>query len=157
MNELVTPIGTLTLRANEQGLQRIEFENSRKDVVFPGTSVSPITKAILQDAKRQLEEFFARKRKFFDLPLNYEGTEFQKSVWKELIKIPYGETVFYKDIAQKIGNFRAARAVGLANNKNQIPIIIPCHRVIGSNKSLKGYASGLKIKKWLLEHETISI
>ena len=108
---------------------------------------------LLLEAKRQLKEYFEGKRKLFDLPLKQEGTEFQKKVWDALEKIPYGETRTYKEVAKMVGNEKAARAVGMANNKNNIPIIIPCHRVIGSNGKLVGYALGLEMKKYLLDLE----
>lgn len=102
---------------------------------------------------KQLEEYFEGKRKSFDIPIKITGTDFQKRVLKELLKIPYGETVTYKDIAKLIGNEKASRAVGMANNKNKIMFIIPCHRVIGKNGNLTGYAGGLNLKKQLLEIE----
>lgn len=102
---------------------------------------------------KQLEEYFKGDRKYFDLPLNPKGTEFQKQVWSQLIKIPYGKTKSYKEIAISIGKLKGYRAIGNANNKNPIAIIIPCHRVIGSNNKLTGYAGGLVIKQFLLEHE----
>ena len=110
------------------------------------------TKLLLK-AKKELEEYFEGKRKEFDLPLEQEGTEFQKKVWEALERIPYGETRTYKDVAKMVGNEKASRAVGMANNKNSIPIIIPCHRVIGSNGKLVGYALGLDMKKYLLDLE----
>lgn len=109
---------------------------------------------LLVKAKNELEEYFDGKRKEFDLPLKQEGTEFQKKVWNALSKIPYGETRTYKEIAKMIGNEKASRAVGMANNKNNIPIIIPCHRVIGSNGKLVGYALGLDMKQYLLDLES---
>ena len=108
---------------------------------------------LLKKASEQINEYFSGKRETFDLPLNPEGTEFMKKVWKQLLNIPYGETKTYKQIATEIGNEKAARAVGMANNKNPIPIIIPCHRVIGSNKKLVGYALGLDVKGKLLKLE----
>ena len=102
----------------------------------------------------QLDEYFAGKRKVFDIPLNLCGTKYQKKVWNVLTTIPYGETRSYKDIAAITGNKKASRAVGGANNKNQIAIRVPCHRVIGANGKLTGYAGGLDKKKWLLEHES---
>ena len=108
---------------------------------------------LLKKAAEQINEYFSGKRETFDLPLNPEGTEFMKKVWKQLLNIPYGETKTYKQIATEIGNEKAARAVGMANNKNPIPIIIPCHRVIGSNKKLVGYALGLDVKEKLLKLE----
>ena len=108
---------------------------------------------LLLEAKKELEEYFEGKRKEFDLPLEQEGTEFQKRVWNALEKIPYGETRTYKEVAKMIGNEKASRAVGMANNKNNTPIIVPCHRVIGSNGKLVGYALGLDMKKYLLDLE----
>ncbi|MDE6659229.1 MAG: methylated-DNA--[protein]-cysteine S-methyltransferase [Eubacterium sp.] len=109
--------------------------------------------AITQQAIQQLEEYFSGARKNFDLPLEMNGTEFQLKVWNELCNIPYGETRSYKDIAEKIGNPKAVRAVGGANNKNKLMIIVPCHRVIGADGSLTGYAGGMDAKKKLIELE----
>lgn len=109
---------------------------------------------LLVKAKNELEEYFEGKRKEFDLPLKQEGTEFQKKVWNALSKIPYGEKRTYKEIAKMIGNEKASRAVGMANNKNNIPIIIPCHRVVGSNGKLVGYVLGLDMKQYLLNLES---
>lgn len=108
---------------------------------------------VLQEAARQLEQYFAGELQEFDLPLAPEGTEFRKDVWNALCDVPYGRTASYKDIATAVGNDKASRAVGLANNKNPIPIIVPCHRVIGSDGQLVGYAGGLDLKKQLLELE----
>lgn len=112
---------------------------------------------LIKDTKIQLTEYFEGKRKDFDLPLSLYGTDFQKSVWKALEEIPYGQTCSYKDIAIKIGKPKAARAVGMANNRNPISIIIPCHRVIGHNGSLIGYGGGLSMKKVLLNLEQANI
>ena len=109
---------------------------------------------VLRQAALQLEEYFQGKRKTFSLDLAPEGTDFMKKVWKELSNIPYGQTVCYKDIAIAIGNEKACRAVGMANNRNPIPIFIPCHRVIGKNGALVGYSSGVDIKVKLLELES---
>ncbi|WP_346933715.1 methylated-DNA--[protein]-cysteine S-methyltransferase [Clostridium sp.] len=108
---------------------------------------------ILKEAIKQLDEYFNGTRRDFDIECEVQGTEFQKNAWKALMKIPYGETWSYKQQAIQIGNEKATRAVGNANSKNLISIIIPCHRVIGANKSLTGYAGGLNRKQWLLEHE----
>jgi methylated-DNA-[protein]-cysteine S-methyltransferase len=108
---------------------------------------------LLNRAAKQLEEYFAGKRKAFDLTLAPKGTDFQRAVWNELIKIPYGETKSYGEIAKAVGNPKAARAVGMANNRNPISIIIPCHRVIGASGDLVGYGGGLHIKAALIEHE----
>ncbi|MEG0919389.1 MAG: methylated-DNA--[protein]-cysteine S-methyltransferase [Anaerovoracaceae bacterium] len=138
------------------GFVKIEEEN-QKIIRLTILDTKPINMGkpsrIITKAYKQLEEFLEGKRKKFDLPLNPSGTEFQKSVWKELSNIPYGETKSYKDIAIAIGNPNGCRAVGLANNKNPIPIIIPCHRVVGSNGKLVGYAYGLKLKEKLLNIE----
>ena len=103
---------------------------------------------------KQLDEYFNRKRTVFDLPLDLQGTEFQLRVWNELLKIPFDRTITYKELALKLGNLKAIRAVGTANGANPVSIIIPCHRVIGSDGSLTGYAGGLWRKKWLLEFES---
>ena len=108
---------------------------------------------LTQRAIHQLKEYFSGTRKSFDLPLEMNGTEFQKKVWNALLDIPYGETRSYKDIAEKIGNPKAVRAVGGANNKNKLMIIVPCHRVIGANGSLTGYAGGMEAKARLIELE----
>lgn len=129
-------------------------------VVFPVLSVSTngcqcVKTLAIAEAFEQLTEFLDRKRTIFDLKLEPKGTPFQKRVWAELLKIPYGKTVSYQDIAVAIGNSKACRAVGLANNKNPIPIFIPCHRVIGKNGKMVGYAGGLDCKKSLLEIEQV--
>lgn len=147
-----TQIGKLGIREDEIGITNIYFReiNIGGDVVL---EESPLIKK----AYVQLKEYMEGKRTTFDLTLNLKGTEFQKKVWIELTKIPYGETRSYKDIATAIGNENASRAVGMANNKNPIPIIIPCHRVVGSNKNLVGYGGGLYIKEKLLNIEGISV
>lgn len=109
---------------------------------------------LLDEAAKQLEEYFKGERREFQLPLNPQGTAFQKQVWQALCQIPYGETRSYKDIAEMIGNPKACRAVGGANNKNPIMIVIPCHRVIGANGKLVGYGGGLNIKEYLLNIES---
>lgn len=108
---------------------------------------------IIKETAKQLNEYLEGKRKEFTIPLAPEGTDFQRRVWNELIKVPFGITVSYKDIAERIGNPKASRAVGMANNRNPILIIVPCHRVVGSNGSLVGYACGLEVKKELLKIE----
>ena len=121
-------------------------ESIQNDVMQKDTKV-------LLEATKQLTQYFEGKRKEFNLPINLKGTEFMKKVWNELEKIPYGKTVTYKEIAERVGNPKAARAVGMANNKNPIPIIVPCHRVIGANGKLVGYALGLDMKEQLLNLE----
>ena len=134
-----------------------EENNKITDVLFENDKLSGqyiINETdILREAASQLEEYFQGNRKIFSLDLAPEGTDFMKKVWQELSNIPYGKTVSYKDIAIAIGNEKACRAVGMANNKNPIPIFIPCHRVIGKNGGLVGYSSGVDIKEKLLELE----
>ena len=116
-------------------------------------TISDTNSPIIQNAIHQLNEYFAGTRKDFDLPLDPNGTDFQKSVWDELVKISYGTTTTYLKLSRKLNNEKAIRAVGTSNGQNPIAIVIPCHRVIGSDGSLTGYAGGLWRKKWLLEHE----
>lgn len=140
-------IGMLEICCSETHLTSIKFitENSEKKKSKPN-KLNNLTIV-------QIDEYLNGKRKIFDLPLAPQGTDFQKKVWNELTKIPYGSTKSYKEIAQNIGNPQAARAIGMANNKNPLPIIIPCHRVIGSNGKLIGYRGGLNIKQNLLNIE----
>jgi len=116
-------------------------------------NINIVETPLLKKASEQLQEYLEGKRKMFDLPLAPKGTEFQQKVWKALQEIPYGKTVSYKDIGKSIGNINACRAVGMANNKNPIFIVIPCHRVIGADGRLVGYAGGLDLKEKLLEME----
>ncbi len=120
---------------------------------FPADSLQQKSSSVISSAKIQLNEYFKGTRKIFQLPLNPIGTPFQKKVWNVLCTIPFGETRSYKEIALQIENPKGCRAVGMANNRNPIMLIIPCHRVIGTDGSLIGYAGGIEIKKWLLEHE----
>jgi len=140
------------------GTLKIEYIEDRITGIKKVTDMEPIrggeSFALLQIAKKQLEEYFAKKRTMFNFPMELKGTPFQKKVWKELCEIPYGETRSYKEIAIKIGNPLAARAVGMANNKNPIAIVVPCHRVIGMNGKLVGYAGGLAMKEYLLHLES---
>ena len=108
---------------------------------------------VIKNCIRQLDEYFAGKRKDFELPVTQYGTEFQKRVWNELLQIPYGKTISYHELSKRIGNVKAIRAVGACNGSNKICIIVPCHRVIGSNGDLTGYGGDLWRKKWLLQHE----
>lgn len=143
-----TNIGRIGIAESQGFITNLYFEADSvpKDVKTNETK-------LLKTAGKQILEYFSGRRKTFELPLAPAGTEFQKKVWQALCNIPYGETASYKDIAKNIGNDKACRAVGMANNKNPIAIIIPCHRVIGSNGKLVGYGGGLEIKKALLELE----
>jgi len=148
IESLVCPI---LLAGDEKGLKHVIFLKGERQVEIPDDWVE--NKELFREATRQLEAYFSGKLESFDLKLAPEGTEFQKSVWKALCKIPYGETRTYKDIAASVGKPKAYRSVGLANNRNPIAIIVPCHRVIGSNGKLTGYASGLDVKAFLLKLE----
>ena len=149
VTKLETPIGPLTLTASEHALTGVYFPRSRhKPRGKPGTN------AILEHAKQQLTEYFERTRTSFDVPLDATGTDFERRVWELLRGIPYGTTTSYGKLAQRMGGgTNDARAVGAANGKNPIPIIVPCHRVIGANGDLTGFGGGLDLKRWLLEHE----
>jgi methylated-DNA-[protein]-cysteine S-methyltransferase len=152
MQYLDSPIGTLRLLSNGSQLIRIEFENHYGDDIGDDTCVERSDPALAACAQ-QLGEYFTRRRRQFDLPLAAAGTSFQQSVWQALAAIPYGELRSYRDIAQVIGKPTAMRAVGTANGRNPLPIVVPCHRVIGSNGTLTGFAGGLQIKSYLLELE----
>lgn len=142
-----TSIGRIGLVENGKAIVYLSFGDIEiKDVTFKETK-------LLAGGYKELDEYLKGVRKDFDLPLEPQGTEFQQKVWKALLEIPYGETRSYKDIAERIGNSKASRAVGLANNRNPISIFIPCHRVIGSNGKLVGYGGGLDIKERLLSLE----
>ncbi len=143
-----TPIGLLTVSGDSQGVQSVVF-SEEKDITSEDTV--PVT---LKDAVVQLQEYFSGQRTVFNLKLNPEGTAFQKKVWQELQSISFGKTCSYQEIANKLGDPKVIRAAASANGKNPIAIIIPCHRVIGSDGSLTGYAGGLHRKKWLLELES---
>lgn len=145
------PICPILLAGNEEGLKYLIFLKDKEKFKVPDDWVED--GEFFREISRQLEAYFAGELKSFDLKLAPEGTEFQKSVWNALCEVPYGETRSYKEIAVSIGNPRAYRAVGLANNRNPIAIIVPCHRVIGADGKLTGYASGLDIKEFLLKLE----
>lgn len=143
---LATPIGQLIIEASTIGITKVYFTNQTIQKVNPNVFV--------EQAIVQLDEYFKLNRTQFKLPLDFYGTTFQIKVWKTLLQIPFGATKSYLQIAQEIGNPKVIRAAASANGKNPIAILIPCHRVIGSNGSLIGYAGGLHRKKWLLQHES---
>lgn len=146
-----TPIGTLMLSFNSEfELTSAIFSDSEN------TKSSNIKNEEIQNVKKQFEEYFEGNRTNFNIKLSPEGTDFQKRVWNELLNIPFGKTVSYQQMANKLGDPKVIRAAAAANGKNPISIVIPCHRVIGSNGSLTGYAGGLHRKKWLLELESPS-
>lgn len=141
-----TPVGKLCIGEQDGKITRVTWSHLPKESILEETE-------LIQKCKQELDEFFAGKRKDFDLPLAPMGTEFQKKVWKALEEIPYGETRSYKDIAIAVDSPKGFRAVGMANNKNPIAIIVPCHRVVGSNGKMVGYAPGIDKKVYLLELE----
>jgi methylated-DNA-[protein]-cysteine S-methyltransferase len=144
--------GTTTVKGNEEGITSLSIGGTEG---VPDLEPHPS----LRDALHQLDEYFTGARKAFDLPLRLEGTEFQMRVWEELLRIPYGETRSYGQVAKAIGNPRAARAVGQAVHSNPLSIVVPCHRVIGHDGNLVGYGGpserGLNMKRWLLDHEAV--
>lgn len=152
-----TKIGRLGIREDGEGITHIYFREANVDVEIKSNKLVIQESDLIKKTYIQLKEYMEGQRKQFDLPLNPKGTEFQRKVWNALTKIPYGETRSYKDIAIAVGNEKASRAVGMANNKNPIPIVIPCHRVVGSNKKLVGYAGGLDLKEKLLSLEGILV
>jgi methylated-DNA-[protein]-cysteine S-methyltransferase len=149
--QLESPLGPLLLAADEAGLRYILFGKG-KQVARPNPAWRE-DRTPFQEAIRQLQAYFVGELETFDLPLAPKGTPFQLGVWNRLGEIPYGETISYGELARRIGNPKASRAVGLANGSNPIPIVIPCHRVIGSNGKLTGYGGGLPIKEKLLALE----
>lgn len=145
-----SPLGITKIVGDEDGIAIV----SVSDVGDNG--VSQTIPKVLEEAVSQLQEYFDGKRTDFNLKLNPKGTDFQQKVWKSLLEIPYGKTISYMDQTKKLGDVKAIRAVASANGKNPLWIVVPCHRVIGTNGSLTGYAGGLSRKKWLLEHENPS-
>ena len=142
-----TPLGIAAIEGNEEGITRITTTDSE------ATSPSETIPDVLQQAVNELNEYFAGKRSEFTFTLNPQGTDFQKRVWNALLEIPFGTTTTYQKLSVKLGDVKAIRAVASANGKNPLWIVVPCHRVIGSDGSLTGYAGRLWRKKWLLEHE----
>ncbi|WP_336964992.1 methylated-DNA--[protein]-cysteine S-methyltransferase [Sphingobium aquiterrae] len=148
-----SPVGILTLIASERGLAAILWEDDDPKRVRLDPLTQDRNHPILVETRQQLADYFAGRRRAFDLPLDFHGTDFQKQVWSALLAIPFGETRSYADIAQAIGKPAACRAVGAANGRNPISIIAPCHRVIGKGGALTGFAGGLKAKAYLLDIE----
>jgi len=151
MNSLTidTPIGRLTIIEKGGFITNIFFENESKSNAWG------VTSPVLEKAKTQLSEYFNGKRKVFDIPLKPKGTEFMQNVWQIMIeKVQFGQTAYYSQIAEMVGSPKSCRAVGMANNRNPIPIIIPCHRIIGKGGSLVGFRGGLDMKKFLLTFES---
>ena len=150
---LDTPLGTLVLVASGDALVEIRLPSSETAKERGRDAGAPSQHPVLARAREQLAEYFAGVRRTFDLPLDPQGTPFQRAVWDTLLSIPYGATRSYAQIAGAIGRPSATRAVGAANGRNPLPIVVPCHRVIGANGSLTGFGGGLDQKEWLLRHE----
>jgi methylated-DNA-[protein]-cysteine S-methyltransferase len=150
-----SPVGTLTLVASNEGLAAILWENERPHRVPLNIEAENATHPVLVEAERQLREYFAGRRRRFDLTLDVSGTAFQRAVWDALLTIPFGETRSYAQIAKQIGHPSAARAVGAANGRNPLSIVAPCHRVVGSTGALTGFAGGLDVKARLLALEGV--
>lgn len=150
---LPSPVGTLTLIAGQRGLSAILWEDDDPARVPTGDSAENADHPVLREAARQLTDYFAGRRRAFDLRLDFRGTDFQKAVWAALLTIPFGETRSYGEIARAIGRPGASRAVGAANGRNPISIVAPCHRVVGANGALTGFAGGLAAKRFLLDLE----
>jgi methylated-DNA-[protein]-cysteine S-methyltransferase len=142
-----SPLGFTKIVGDEDGISEVTILNSEEKE----TAIIPV---VLEDCVIQLQEYFKSNRTMFDLNLNLQGTDFQKKVWKQIEQIPYGKTISYLELSKQLGDIKAIRAVANANGKNPLWIIIPCHRVIGSDGSFTGYAGGLHRKQWLLEHES---
>jgi methylated-DNA-[protein]-cysteine S-methyltransferase len=140
-----SPLSLIEVQATEGGVRAVSFVENRE--------FDEKENEYNQLTIKQLDEYFNKKRQVFDMPFDFEGTDFQVRVWQELLKIPFGKTKSYMDISKALGDIKAIRAVGMANGRNKIAIIVPCHRVIGSDGSLTGYAGGLDKKKWLLDFE----
>ena len=154
MSEIYTtyyhsPVGLLKISGTEDYITEVSFHDTTQKAEGKKKNLPPMMIQCIE----QLIQYFHGERRQFELPINQPGTNFQKEVWSELMQIPFGKTISYLDLARKIGDSKASRAVASANGRNNVAIIIPCHRVIGSNKELIGYGGGLWRKKWLLEHE----
>jgi len=150
-----SPIGILEIKASNEFIHSLQFNSTLKN---PGTAVNREIEEqhnhpIMVECERQLTAYFEGERKAFDLPFQQEGSAFQQQVWAELLHIPFGRTISYMELSKRIKNVKAIRAVGTANGSNAISIVVPCHRVIGSNGNLTGYSGDLWRKKWLLDHE----
>jgi len=153
-----TPIGELLLVASDRGLREIRLPLGMRRTSRPAAGADT---PVLAETRRQLDEYFRGKRRDFELPLDIDGSPFQREVWDALVRIPYGETESYGQLAERVGRPGAARAVGGANVRNPLPIVVPCHRVIGASGALTGYGGpsqeGIAIKRWLIDHETAAV
>ena len=150
---LKAPFGVLTVVASNKGVRYVMFENDAHPKPLSDLRIRQGPHAVLDDALVQLREYFNGDRVTFELPLDLVGTEFQVDAWKSLARIPFGKTVSYAEQAASIGRPTAVRAIGGANGRNPVAVVLPCHRVIGANGSLTGFGGGIEVKRWLLQHE----
>ena len=148
-----SPVGIIKIKISGNYVSELLYINDESEITRQTIKLSFEEKEILNKCITQFDEYFSGNRKIFDLPVKQEGTVFQQKVWNELIKIPYGKTISYLQLAQRLGDVKSIRAAASANGRNKLNIIVPCHRVIGSDGSLVGYGGGLPRKKWLLDHE----
>lgn len=144
-----SPIGLLKIGGTDHYISEVSFIDNNEQIAHGEPGLSDM----IHYCTEQLIEYFTGRRKVFNLPIHQEGTDFQQKVWSQLLAVPFGKTASYLDMAKKLGDAKAVRAIAAANGKNQIAIIVPCHRIIGSDKSLVGYSGGMWRKKWLLQHE----
>lgn len=151
---ITSPLGKLLIRGSQSAINTISFTDDSELPLTDMTADVDETPALFHETVRQLNAYFAQSLRVFDLPLQAIGTDFQQRVWHELQRVEYGKTASYGYIAEQLGDTKVVRAVGMANGSNPIAIVIPCHRIIGSNGSLTGYAGGLWRKQWLLQHES---
>ena len=150
-DEFKTPIGLLKIAVDANGLRYVLFESNKHE---PSNIMDwKKDRSVTNEARQQLLQYFSGERKEFELEISLAGTEFQRRTWQMLACIPYGQTWSYAELAKRVDSPKAVRAVGAANGRNPLPIVLPCHRVIGSNGSLTGFGGGLPVKKWLLDHE----
>lgn len=148
-----SPIGKLKITVSGGFVNEILFLKKQEMASVPAISLSLKDQKLLTKCARQLDEYFSGERRIFELPLKQNGTAFQQKVWTQLMEIPYGKTISYIKFASDLGDIKSIRAAASANGRNNLPIVVPCHRVIGKDGSLVGYGGGLPIKKWLLDHE----
>ena len=148
-----SPVGTLTIVASDKGLRAVLWPVEKEGRVRFAEQVEPEDHPVITQTIQQIEEYVAGTRRNFDLPLDPVGTEFQQSVWEALMKIPFGETQSYGELAAELGKPNASRAVGSATGRNPISIVVPCHRLVASSGKLTGFAGGIEAKQWLLDHE----
>lgn len=148
-----SPLGIIHIKVSGGHINELIYVNDESGISSETITLPAEDKMILQKCITQFDEYFSGRRKVFDFPIKQAGTEFQQKVWDELIKIPFGKTISYLQLAQRLGDAKSIRAAASANGRNKLNIIVPCHRVIGSDGSLTGYGGGLSRKKWLLDHE----